>query len=115
MSARSRGSRRKNKVRAPRSQRAPLTDVQKEREILLIKLGVTKADIARGIDEDPKNVSAVFLDKFRSLGPTGIEQRIVGFLKSVSNLDIDINTMGWPEPITTEVSNGQAKEAEASR
>ena len=123
MSARSR----RTKKLKPRRERVPLTAIQRERAKLLIDLGITQADIAKAIGESRSNVSAVFLDKFRSLGPDGIEQRVIHYLQKIAGslgsdekdqaalyALITRERFGWTEiddnetPVPAEASTGES-------
>ena len=94
---------------APRSTPPPLTEMQKSREKLLIDLGVTKADIARAVGTaNRSNIQGIFRDRFRSLGPDGLEQRVIDYLNKRRKMSDDAlgsrrepitrESMGWPEP-----------------
>lgn len=84
--------------RAPRT-RAPMTDVQRAREHLLIDLGITKSDIARALRLPLYRITNVFTDRNRSLGPDGVEAEVIRFLRSraVEPNSITRASMGWPE------------------
>lgn len=110
MTARSRGTRAKKKRQ--RVPRAPLTPIQTHRARVLLDLGLRQADIITALGEThPQNVSAIFRDKFRSVGPHGLEVRVVEYLRSVAKrlgnergdpmIDyraITCDSMGWPQP-----------------
>lgn len=107
MSSRHRRGKPPKQKRAPRT-RAPMTDMQRAREHLLIDLGITKSDIARALGLPLYRITNVFTDRNRSLGPEGVEQRVVTYLCAVADRDgiepknITLDSMGWAEPAVNE-------------